>query len=700
MGSIKIKILVLMIVSFFFISPLFWTQFGCGSATRGATETTDAAAPTVNLTGTISAPATSASALSTLGIKYAASDTPSAAVGMTCEAFTLEGEDLGEVTVDANGAYTLAAVVSSLKPTDATSTSWKARFYIKCTDSTGKFDIRNYCETTVEEGTTTSITCDADTETTLTVADLLSKSGCQIGASCAMEGIDPLCYVELQKKTYKDANPTTGTGVQDDVGAVKEVARQCMAATTPGALGFASAEAMMAAAQAGSLTGDQLTTCGVGSDISSKYSTGATAASTLRDIFYTNIAGGSGKSASLTLEIKAISEGETGSACELCKKNPTYTSKLAAIYANAKDGSELETMKKTTNLDKTLLATLSQYCPSGSCDLSKFKPEALVGTLAGCGMDPLACGFVDANGTLQNVFDKMKSTLDAIGGTTDAGKLRSLGESWGDTFKDKGIGTAAGSAEAISRTNTLFDANIGSQGAAYDPTKADATFTSNLATITATGTSTVDTCLSTATTDATRLACYSTGTTTATTTTSKANAETCTANLECSSSYCGGTTSARRCTPLGQGQVAEVCSVAAQCSLGICTAGACASNNLPSSFTLTTGSLTANTCAATANSMAMQFTTITQADNSWSSGGYSGPKSGNTFSGTTSSTTTTAGCTFASANTVTGALSPFGCSGFTITMTVQSGTCTNMVGSNTVGASCVQTFGNASCATP
>ncbi|MBI2083978.1 MAG: hypothetical protein HYT76_10535, partial [Deltaproteobacteria bacterium] len=67
----------------------------------------------------------------------------------------------------------------------------------------------------------------------------------------------------------------------------------------------------------------------------------------------------------------------------------------------------------------------------------------------------------------------------------------------------------AGSAEAISRTNTLFNANIGSQGAVYDPTKADATFTNNQATITASGTTAVDTCLSTATTDAARQACYS-----------------------------------------------------------------------------------------------------------------------------------------------------------------------------------------------
>ncbi|MBI2082737.1 MAG: hypothetical protein HYT76_04125, partial [Deltaproteobacteria bacterium] len=180
------------------VMPRFIGIWGCGGVAETSSEegttTTDAAKPTVSVTGTVTVPASSSSAL-VAGLVMKDATTDGAGSGMTCEGFTLEGEDLGDATTDTSGNYTLAAVIESLKPTDATTTSWKARFYIKCTDSSGKYDIRNYCEATVEEGTTSSITCHATPETTLTTLDLLTKSGCVMGASCAMEGIDPLCFV-------------------------------------------------------------------------------------------------------------------------------------------------------------------------------------------------------------------------------------------------------------------------------------------------------------------------------------------------------------------------------------------------------------------------------------------------------------------------------------------------------------------------
>ncbi|MBI2083055.1 MAG: hypothetical protein HYT76_05755, partial [Deltaproteobacteria bacterium] len=179
-------------------SSAFNGIWGCGGVAETSSEegttTTDAAKSTVSVTGTVTIPSSSSSALvAGLVMKNATAD--SAGSGLTGEVFTLEGEDLGDATTDTSGNYTLAAVLEDLKPTDATTTSWKARFYIKFTDEAGKYDIRNYCEASVEEGTTTSIACHATPETTLTTLDLLTKSGCVMGASCAMEGIDPLCFV-------------------------------------------------------------------------------------------------------------------------------------------------------------------------------------------------------------------------------------------------------------------------------------------------------------------------------------------------------------------------------------------------------------------------------------------------------------------------------------------------------------------------
>ncbi|MBI2981828.1 MAG: hypothetical protein HYY44_06000 [Deltaproteobacteria bacterium] len=757
----QVRVGLLLAVSLLLLSPLFWTTFGCGGSTVEQIASTTASGPTISLTGTATIPTTSTQALiSALGVRVMKSaTTDSAGSGLTCVAYTLEGENLGEAKTDSTGAFTLTAGVNALKPTDATTTSWTARFYVQCTDADGKYDVRNYCEASVDEASTTSIGCSADPDTTLTTRDLLSKTGCLIGASCAMSGVDPLCFMGLQQRAYKDSGTASGTGVQDDLGAVREVSRLCMAAATPAALGFNSADAMLGAVQGGTLTSAQLEACGASSTQKEKFAAGATTAAHFKDIFYSSIAGGAGISAALALEMKGISQAETGSACDLAKSDSTYAQKLVATYGAARDASELETMKGSSNLGKTILASMAQYCPDNKCDFAKFNPAVLTGTLSGCGMDPNVCGFTDANGKLQSVFDKLKLTIDTAdksGVGADFDKLRALGASWGNTFKTQGgPATAAGSEAVVNRTAQLFGSSIGALGIAYDPTAAGATTVTYQTKLTGSGGTTLDTCLTAATTDATKLACYAAGNTSlrangqtclvgtecssgicnsgvcsatassflkangtacaagtecssgicnsgvcSATAPLLSNGATCTADTGCLSGYCGGTTNARKCTAVGLGLTGEVCSANNQCTLNLCLSSRCTS--MPGSFSLTSNALTTNNCVVGAVPVGPIALTVSgESGTAFTATPFTGTKSANTFALIQSGESTASGCTYNSVTTLGGAISPFACtSAYATTLTVVSGNCLATIGSNVVGATCTQTFASPSCTTP
>ncbi|MBI2068424.1 MAG: hypothetical protein HYT77_10495, partial [Deltaproteobacteria bacterium] len=148
--------------------------------------------------------------------------------------------------------------------------------------------------------------------------------------------------------------------------------------------------------------------------------------------------------------------------------------------------------------------------------------------------------------------------------------------------------------------------------------------------------------------------------------------------------------------------------------------------NLPSTFTVTRGSITADTCpifdvgdaggtatmtisSQTASSFLASIPITNALSSSFGEPGPGVPTAGDATTGTGIKTATTwsvtttrlysIACGISYSQTFAGSLSPLGCTTVTETLTITTAdpSCNGMVGSNTVGASCSGTYASAGC---
>ncbi|MBI2066682.1 MAG: hypothetical protein HYT77_01540, partial [Deltaproteobacteria bacterium] len=131
--------------------------------------------------------------------------------------------------------------------------------------------------------------------------------------------------------------------------------------------------------------------------------------------------------------------------------------------------------------------------------------------------------------------------------------------------------------------------------------------------------------------------------------------------------------------------------------------------NLPSTFTLTRGTITASTCPAFSVGVSMESSASTVSSQTATSGSIELTISGGNATGTvtkasggwggTANRQVTSGpCTFTSSDVfVAGIISPFSCGTLSRMLTVVSGNCVGQLGSSVVGTTCTIALGNASC---
>lgn len=486
----------LLLVGGLWLSIAFSAAVGCGGTS--ATTTDDPAESTVTLSGTVSSPTTTSANLASksFGVKQV-SDSGAGAAGLTAQCTTADAKDCGSATIGADGSYSISATVESLRPTGNTDTSFTTTFFLVATNTDGTKDIRALCTVTIADGTT-GFSCNANTSSTLAVHSLLKQSGCAIGTSCSFGSADPQCFVNIKEQMLKNANVSTDAGISDDLGAIRELV---MGAVAAGELaGHANAGALMDAALHGELTSEALdlvaaaaaTATGLSADnLKTKYAIGVSGIDDLEEIFYSQFAGNTG--------LSPVTEGEA-SGCSLAKSDANYAAKFAAIYASA-DIDDLVSMKNAENMGNAIIALLGEYCPEGICNLIALKPAAFLGTIDACDFNMVSCGLVDSSGTLQDVFEHLKTAIDNTSSTTYE-ELKGFGFGFGRTVRDQGF-DAFDTSDDVVRYAHFIDATENPESANWE-----SQYNSYNTGVGSANTATLDTCLANATSDSERQACF------------------------------------------------------------------------------------------------------------------------------------------------------------------------------------------------
>ncbi len=222
----RAKLLSVVIGISFLSLPYLTGGWGCGSsASRAATST-------ISVTGSVSGVTASSASLSALGVKTKRALAEAAVANDSCTLSDSSGTEVGTATTDAAGTYTMSVETSVLNPDGAASVT--VQLILNCASGYASF-----CEATVTAETTT-ITCSADPESTLAAQALLKKLkdlGCTGWnlSSCTV-GFDPFCFAQMEAKKWELAD-VTGSGVSEDLGAMKDMMLSQLAAGDYGAYG-------------------------------------------------------------------------------------------------------------------------------------------------------------------------------------------------------------------------------------------------------------------------------------------------------------------------------------------------------------------------------------------------------------------------------------------------------------------------------
>lgn len=489
-----------------------------GSSGTDATTTTGS---TVQLTGTVEAPTASAS-VSAKGVVHK-SVSSAAAADLHVTVYNLDGDKIGTATTDSTGKCTIDGDLSVVKPADATSTAWTAELVLLATNDAGTVDIETYVEVSVDESSTSTISLGtANAETTLAAQSLRKKIGCEDwGKDCktGAANIDPYCLFLATKQMWSDADASSGTGISDDLGIIKDMIKGSMATgnVTPTSLGFNDWGEVMNAALAGTLdSSDQSTLATAASGATgisvtnyvNSYSTAITVMGSMETVLGTHLAAGSGLSATGSVSKDATTQDE--SLCSDLKDSSAGSTVadalLGPILASA-DGTELAKVYASEEGFKVLTGLMNEYEAAGSYAGLINTPSALSGFLAN--VDSFAT-FFESDGTFDSSdIDVVFKTLGECDTTLSYAEMHDWGTSLQQQYETmdggydallKGDGTI--DTGQITYYDSYFEEHI--EGGNYDPSTTNFTilagqlesqYTTVTTTQTQTGGVSIDTCI-------------------------------------------------------------------------------------------------------------------------------------------------------------------------------------------------------------
>lgn len=451
--------------------------WGCGgSSTRGASETTD----TIAVTGTVSGVSASSASLSALGLGTKRVVSETALANEECTCYNDSGVAVGTATTDSEGTYTINVDESVLNPNGDASVT---ETLIIETES----GITHYAEVTITSDTTT-ITIDADPDTTLAAEALKSKlealgfsSWLGFDFSAIVLDFDPFCFVRMEQEKWELA-ATGESGLQGELGSMKDMMLASMGAGDFGSYGGFSdmAQAFMggtvdasfqatAAEHASTFTG--VSSASYTADIADAM----TSFGTMADIFAEKFAGGVGAGVT-ALRTKGVVDAADDSLCGDLLLDEGAMGEAVKTMLAAGNISEFSTTFGSDAGVSNFHGMIKKYeVADGDFEFGeKWDPEAMMGIMGG----------FQGNYTNFNP-DEMFTMFDSLPpDTTGTFDYHSWGAAMTGDFQDfmEGGGTVAaydpatqaGFWTAQVAGGTTFDPTA----AGYDTYKFDDTFTS------------------------------------------------------------------------------------------------------------------------------------------------------------------------------------------------------------------------------
>lgn len=230
----------------------FYLHLGCSGGG-------DSSGRSINLGGIVMAPTVSNN-ISAPFKSLSKAITDSAASGIICNVYTLEGEDLGSITTSSDGSFTISVDLDALKGAEDTGTSWSEPVVLSCANG-----IQLYAEITVDESSLGSVDMGTATFTTTlsaqAVGDAISGfSGWGASYKDTANAMDMTCLFDAMNYMWNNSD-TDGSGIADDTGALREAIMAYLASgASPSDLGYADWVTLINAYLGGSISNANIET--------------------------------------------------------------------------------------------------------------------------------------------------------------------------------------------------------------------------------------------------------------------------------------------------------------------------------------------------------------------------------------------------------------------------------------------------------
>lgn len=377
------------------IIPFLALWVGCGGS---ALPQSSIPAPQLTIEGSVESPSSASSNISA-GLlttnSHAITDT--AAGGVICRLFTLEGELLAVIVTTADGSFSVDVNQNNLKGSDDTGTTWSEGIVLECANGIQLYSL----VTVVEESTSQLDIGTANMETLLAILALTNEiTGFTTWSGNYVDVIGDLdlSCIDLAQKSLWSNVDLTGQGLADEEAIIKEALAGFIAGNgNPLEIGsgYADIKQLLQAAMSSQLTQEEWNSiCSVASSVNTdldvtlcqnSYSSAFEIFDAISNVF-SNQFSTTGIGSTPPASVNSLESSE-GSVCDSIKNGDLNADTLVNPILAADD---LAAFNQTFGDDEggAVLIGLAQQClQDNTCDTMVDQPTSIFGFLDGYGGD-------------------------------------------------------------------------------------------------------------------------------------------------------------------------------------------------------------------------------------------------------------------------------------------------------------------------